>query len=77
MTGHERILATLQGRSTDHLALMPITMMFAADILVVIGRLLFSWQIAGKRIYRDGAPATAASARFTARNAMPIVYAAF
>jgi MtaA/CmuA family methyltransferase len=30
MTGRERILATIKGRETDHLALMPITMMFAA-----------------------------------------------
>jgi len=30
MTGRERILATIEGRSRDHLALMPITMMFAA-----------------------------------------------
>jgi len=35
MTGRERILATLAGRPPDHLALMPITMMFAADILGV------------------------------------------
>src|SRR5208337_138734 len=35
MTGRERILATLDGRSADPLALMPITMMFAADILGV------------------------------------------
>jgi MtaA/CmuA family methyltransferase len=33
MTGRERILATLDGQPADHLALMPITMMFAADIL--------------------------------------------
>jgi MtaA/CmuA family methyltransferase len=31
MTGRERILATLSGERRDHLALMPITMMFAAD----------------------------------------------
>lgn len=31
MTGKERVLATLAGTSRDHLALMPITMMFAAD----------------------------------------------
>ncbi len=31
MTGRERILATIEGRKADHLALMPITMMFAAD----------------------------------------------
>lgn len=35
MTGRERILATLDGQAADHLALMPITMMFAADILGV------------------------------------------
>jgi MtaA/CmuA family methyltransferase len=35
MTGRERILATLDGRSADHLALMPITMMFASDVLGV------------------------------------------
>jgi MtaA/CmuA family methyltransferase len=33
MTGRERILATIAGKVTDHLAIMPITMMFAADIL--------------------------------------------
>jgi MtaA/CmuA family methyltransferase len=32
MTGRERVLAALDERSTDHLALMPITMMFAADV---------------------------------------------
>ncbi len=32
MTGRERVLAALDGRPTDHLALMPITMMFAADV---------------------------------------------
>jgi len=31
MTGRERILALLGGREPDHLPLMPITMMFAAD----------------------------------------------
>ncbi len=31
MTGHDRILATLNGSPVDSLALMPITMMFAAD----------------------------------------------
>ncbi len=31
MTGKQRVLATLEGQSRDHLALMPITMMFAAD----------------------------------------------
>ena len=31
MTGFQRILATIEGRPTDRLALMPITMMFAAD----------------------------------------------
>ena len=30
MTGHERVLALLDGRPVDHLPLMPITMMFAA-----------------------------------------------
>jgi MtaA/CmuA family methyltransferase len=35
MTGRERILAVLAGQKTDHLAFMPITMMFAADILGV------------------------------------------
>jgi MtaA/CmuA family methyltransferase len=30
MTGRERIIATIEGRQADHLALMPITMMFAA-----------------------------------------------
>src|SRR5947208_16571490 len=32
MTGKERILAKLRGESTDSLPLMPITMMFAADL---------------------------------------------
>jgi MtaA/CmuA family methyltransferase len=32
MTGRERVLAALEGRSTDHLPLLPITMMFAADV---------------------------------------------
>jgi MtaA/CmuA family methyltransferase len=32
MTGRERILAVLRGQPADHLACMPITMMFAADI---------------------------------------------
>ena len=31
MNGRERILAMLEGRPVDHLPLMPITMMFAAD----------------------------------------------
>lgn len=31
MTGKERVLAALAGRPADHLPLMPITMMFAAD----------------------------------------------
>jgi MtaA/CmuA family methyltransferase len=31
MTGHDRILATFHGSPIDRLALMPITMMFAAD----------------------------------------------
>jgi MtaA/CmuA family methyltransferase len=35
MTGRERVLALLDGRSVDHLPLMPITMMFAADQLGV------------------------------------------
>jgi len=35
MTGRERILAVLAGQETDRLASMPITMMFAADILGV------------------------------------------
>ena len=35
MTGRERILAVLDGRPADHLAVMPITMMFAADVLGV------------------------------------------
>ena len=33
MTGRERILAVLAGRHADHIPCMPITMMFAADIL--------------------------------------------
>jgi uroporphyrinogen-III decarboxylase len=32
MTGKERILAKLRGEPTDSLPLMPITMMFAADL---------------------------------------------
>jgi MtaA/CmuA family methyltransferase len=32
MTGRERILATLDGKPADSLPLMPITMMFAADV---------------------------------------------
>ena len=35
MTGRERILSVLNGQPTDHLAVMPITMMFAADVLGV------------------------------------------
>ena len=35
MNGYERVIATLQGRPTDRAALMPITMMFAADRLGV------------------------------------------
>lgn len=31
MNGRERVLAMLEGRSVDHLPLMPITMMFAGD----------------------------------------------
>ena len=31
MTGHDRIVATLDGSPVDSLPLMPITMMFAAD----------------------------------------------
>ncbi|MFB3906261.1 MAG: uroporphyrinogen decarboxylase family protein [Acidobacteriota bacterium] len=31
MNGRERVLATLEGKQTDRLACMPITMMFAAD----------------------------------------------
>lgn len=31
MTGRERVLAMLDGKATDHLPLMPITMMFACD----------------------------------------------
>jgi hypothetical protein len=35
MTGRERILAVLAGQKPDHLPCMPITMMFATDILGV------------------------------------------
>ena len=35
MTGRERILAVLSGQQPDHLPCMPITMMFAADVLGV------------------------------------------
>ena len=31
MTGRERVRAMMRGETTDHLPLMPITMMFAAD----------------------------------------------
>ncbi len=33
MTGRERVLAVIAGQKPDHLPFMPITMMFAADIL--------------------------------------------
>lgn len=32
MTGRERVFAMMEGREADHLPLMPITMMFAADL---------------------------------------------
>jgi len=32
MNGYERLLGMLQGRQVDRLPLMPITMMFAADL---------------------------------------------
>ncbi len=32
MNGKERVLAMIEGRAVDHLPLMPITMMFAADL---------------------------------------------
>ncbi len=35
MTGRERVLAVLSGRQPDHRPFMPITMMFAADVLGV------------------------------------------
>src|SRR5271167_1066091 len=35
MNGHDRILAALEGRPLDRLPRMPITMMFAADLLGV------------------------------------------
>jgi MtaA/CmuA family methyltransferase len=35
MNGRERVLAMIEGREVDHLPLMPITMMFAADRLGV------------------------------------------
>lgn len=35
MTGRERILAVLAGKAPDHIPVMPITMMFAADVLGV------------------------------------------
>jgi len=35
MTGRERVLAAMAGQGTDHLGLMPITMMLAADTLGV------------------------------------------
>ena len=35
MTGRQRVLAVVEGRAPDHLACMPITMMFAADVLGV------------------------------------------
>jgi uroporphyrinogen-III decarboxylase len=33
MTSRERVLAHLEGRSVDHLPVMPITMQFAADLI--------------------------------------------
>jgi MtaA/CmuA family methyltransferase len=46
MTGRERILATLNGHPADHLALMPITMMFAADqIGVPYGRYAADYRV--------------------------------
>src|SRR5512143_3198820 len=33
MTGRERVLAHLEGRPVDRLPLMPITMMFACDLI--------------------------------------------
>jgi MtaA/CmuA family methyltransferase len=38
MNGRERILATVRGERTDRLALMPITMMYAADVAGVTYR---------------------------------------
>src|ERR1700758_834714 len=35
MTGRERVLAVLAGQEPDHVPCMPITMMFAADVLGV------------------------------------------
>lgn len=35
MTGRERVLATIEGQRPDHLAAMPITMMFAGDLIGV------------------------------------------
>lgn len=35
MNGYERVLAMIEGREVDHLPLMPITMMFAADVIGV------------------------------------------
>lgn len=35
MTGRERIIAILAGRAPDRIPVMPITMMFAADVLGV------------------------------------------
>ena len=35
MTSRERVLAVLNGQTPDHLACMPISMMFAADVLGV------------------------------------------
>lgn len=35
MNGRERVLAMIEGRAVDHLPLMPITMMFAADVACV------------------------------------------
>lgn len=46
MTGRERILAILSGQKTDHIPSMPITMMFAADILgVKYGRYVRDYRI--------------------------------
>jgi len=35
MNGYERVMAMIEGRDVDHLPLMPITMMFAADLIGV------------------------------------------
>jgi MtaA/CmuA family methyltransferase len=46
MNGYERVVATLERRQTDVLAFMPITMMFAADLIgVPFGRYVTDYKV--------------------------------